>query len=239
MDYDTAVKQAAKENKPVILVIQGSDWCTPCIKLDKNIWSSEEFISYSKEHLILLQADFPRKKKNKLSKDQQEKNNKLFEKYNTSESVPFVVVLNSDGKVLGTTGYKDISPSEYIKLLNSFIPEKPVMNKTFHRTAKLMGSRFDITVVAKEPQAGDKYIDMAIAEISRVEKIISSWDKNSETSKINKNAGIQPVKVDDELFDLIERSIAISKLTDGAFDITYASMDRIWKFDGSMKEFPT
>jgi thioredoxin-related protein len=62
LDYDTAVKQAAKENKPVILVIQGSDWCTPCIKLDKNIWSSEEFISYSKEHLILLQADFPRKK---------------------------------------------------------------------------------------------------------------------------------------------------------------------------------
>lgn len=106
------------------------------------------------------------------------------------------------------------------------------------RTVKLMGSRFDITVVAKDPVEGDVYIDMAISEITRIEKLISSWDENSQTSEINRNSGIKPVKVDPELFDLIQRGIGISKLTDGAFDISYASMDKIWKFDGSMTVMP-
>lgn len=102
-----------------------------------------------------------------------------------------------------------------------------------------MGSRFDFTVVAKNNQQGNHYIDIAVEEISRIEKLISSWDANSQTSEINRNAGIKPVLVDDELFQLINRSIKISKLTNGAFDISYASMDRIWKFDGSMIEMPS
>ncbi|WP_109851935.1 FAD:protein FMN transferase [Aquimarina sp. AU58] len=102
-----------------------------------------------------------------------------------------------------------------------------------------MGSRFDITVVEKDKTTANQYIDIAIEEIQRIEKLISSWDKNSQTSLINDNAGINPVKVDAELFDLIFRAIQISKLTDGAFDISYASMDRIWKFDNSMKEMPS
>ena len=102
-----------------------------------------------------------------------------------------------------------------------------------------MGSRFDITVVANDSISAHKYIDTAVVEITRIEKLISSWDAASQTSAINKNAGIAPVKVDTELFQLIQRAIGISKLTDGAFDISYASMDRIWKFDGSMKQMPT
>lgn len=102
-----------------------------------------------------------------------------------------------------------------------------------------MGSRFDITVVANDSNQGNKYIDTAVAEITRIEKLISSWDVNSQTSEINRNAGIKPVKVDSELFDLIQRAIGISVLTDGAFDISYASMDRIWQFDGSMTEMPS
>ena len=108
----------------------------------------------------------------------------------------------------------------------------------YKRTLKLMGSRFDITVVANNEQEGNGYIDLAVAEIQRIEKQISSWDANSETSAINKNAGIQAVKVSPELFALIERAIRISELTDGAFDISYASMDRIWQFDGSMTTMP-
>lgn len=107
-----------------------------------------------------------------------------------------------------------------------------------HKTIKLMGSRFDITVVALNEELGYINIEEAIAEIKRIEKIISSWDENSETSLINKNAGIKPVKVSYELFKLIERAKQISELTDGAFDISYASMDNIWKFDGSMKYMP-
>ena len=106
------------------------------------------------------------------------------------------------------------------------------------RVTKLMGSRFDFTVVAANKNEANKYIDIAIDEVKRIEKLISSWDANSQTSFINSNAGIKAVKVDKELFDLIERAINISKLTDGAFDISYASMDRIWKFDGSMTEMP-
>lgn len=109
----------------------------------------------------------------------------------------------------------------------------------YKRTLKLMGSRFEITVVGKDQVEANQYIDLAISEIRRIEKLISSWDPNSQTSLINKNAGIQPVQVDAELFGLIQRGIGISKLTDGAFDISYASMDNIWKFDGSMTVLPS
>jgi FAD:protein FMN transferase len=109
----------------------------------------------------------------------------------------------------------------------------------YKRTLKLMGSRFDITVVAENESIGNKYIDTAVTEITRIEKLISSWDVNSQTSEINRNAGIKPVQVDSELYHLIERAIGISKLTDGAFDISYASMDKIWKFDGTMTKMPT
>ena len=99
-----------------------------------------------------------------------------------------------------------------------------------------MGNRFDITVVANDSLKGNSYIDVAVNEISRIEQLISSWDAKSQTSKINKNAGIKPIIVDDELFELIKRSIKISKLTHGAFDISYASMDKVWFFNGSMIE---
>lgn len=110
---------------------------------------------------------------------------------------------------------------------------------TVQKVMKLMGSRFEITVVAPNEEIGYINIEEAAAEIQRIEKIISSWDENSETSEINRNAGIKPVKVSSELFKLIERCKQVSEITDGAFDITYASMDHIWKFDGSMKFPPT
>ncbi len=120
-----------------------------------------------------------------------------------------------------------------------FVFSVVAQEKKYDRTLKLMGSRFDISVVASTKENGNNYIDIAVAEIKRIENIISSWDKNSETSKINQNAGIEPVKVSKELFDLINRSIQISKITEGAFDISYASMDKIWKFDGSITEMPS
>ena len=102
-----------------------------------------------------------------------------------------------------------------------------------------MGCDFTITLTANSKEIGDIYIQEAINEIIRIEKLISSWDVNSQTSLVNKNAGIKPVKVDSELIALIERSIAIAKFTDDAFDISFASMDKIWKFDGSVIEMPS
>ena len=102
-----------------------------------------------------------------------------------------------------------------------------------------MGSDFEITVVAKTQLEADKQIAIAIGEISRIEALISSWKTTSETSNINKNAGVSPVKVSKELFNLIQRALQISNLTDGAFDISYASMDKLWKYDGSMTQIPS
>lgn len=110
--------------------------------------------------------------------------------------------------------------------------------QTHKKVLKLMGCRFEITAVASNDTMAWEAIRNGITEIERIEKLISSWDKNSQTSNINRQAGIQPVKVNKELFDLIVRAKKISQLTDGAFDISFASMDRIWKFDGSMQSMP-
>jgi thioredoxin-related protein len=121
-DFEEAKKIAQQSELPIILVFQGSDWCAPCIKLEKEIWSTEEFQNYAQSHFVMLKADFPRKKANKLNADQQDKNAKLAEKYNQKGYFPLVVVLDKQGKVLGETGYENKSPEEYIKLLTSFIP---------------------------------------------------------------------------------------------------------------------
>jgi thiamine biosynthesis lipoprotein len=110
---------------------------------------------------------------------------------------------------------------------------------TVKRSVRLMGSEFEITVVTQNEDIGYINIDEAIAEITRVEKLISSWDDASETTAINNSAGIKPVSVSLELYKLIERSIKLSEITDGAFDISYASLDNVWRFDGSMEYLPT
>ncbi|MGO4821752.1 MULTISPECIES: FAD:protein FMN transferase [unclassified Flavobacterium] len=110
---------------------------------------------------------------------------------------------------------------------------------THRRTLSMLGSPFEMTVVAKDIPEADHFIDMAVAETSRLEHLISDWIPTTTISEVNRNAGIKPVKVPKEVFDLVQRSIKISELTSGAFDISYASMDKIWKFDGSMTQMPT
>ncbi len=120
-DIDTAKEISIKEHKPIILVFQGSDWCAPCMKLEREIWSTEEFKEYAKGTYVLLKADFPRKRKNLLPADQQAKNNQLAEKYNTDGFFPLVVVLDQNGEVLGKTGYEKVAPKAFIEILNSFL----------------------------------------------------------------------------------------------------------------------
>ncbi|MFT7149223.1 MAG: thiamine biosynthesis lipoprotein [Nonlabens sp.] len=107
-----------------------------------------------------------------------------------------------------------------------------------HKLLELMGSRFEISAFHSDAQLAWDGINAAVNEITRIERLISSWDPNSQASLINQNAGIKPVKVDTELFQLIQRAVQISAITDGAFDISYASMDRIWQFDGTMTTMP-
>jgi thiamine biosynthesis lipoprotein len=110
---------------------------------------------------------------------------------------------------------------------------------THKKKYALLGSPFEITVVAKDTVEGNFYINSAVNEVKRIENLISDWIPTTQISQVNQNAGIVPIKVNNEVFELVERAVKISKLTDGAFDISYASMDKIWKFDGSMKEMPT
>ncbi len=120
-DINVAKEIASKESKPIILVFQGSDWCAPCIKIDREIWSTDVFKNYANENYVLLKADFPKRKKNALSEKQTKSNALLAEKYNKQGFFPFVVVLDSNGKVLGETSYKKTTPENYIKELNAFI----------------------------------------------------------------------------------------------------------------------
>ena len=106
------------------------------------------------------------------------------------------------------------------------------------KTVKLMGSRFEITAVAESEAQAWQAVEAGIAEISRIERLISSWDPNSQTSLINRMAGSTAVNVDEELFQLIERAKKVAQLTDGAFDISFASMERLYTFDGTERPIP-
>ena len=110
--------------------------------------------------------------------------------------------------------------------------------KSYSESSILMGSSFEITVVAEDEDFAKESLAIAKKEIIRIENLISSWDQKSETSRINRNAGIAAVEVSKELFDLIFRAQQISKLSSGAFDLTFAAIDKLWNFDGRESEMP-
>ncbi|WP_062061144.1 thioredoxin family protein [Aquimarina longa] len=120
-NFETAKTIAEENDSTIILVFSGSDWCAPCIKLEKQILNTDIFKEYAKEHYVLLKADFPRKKKNQLTAELQNQNKELAETYNKSGGFPLVVVLDSNGKKLGEVGYKKGTPDSYLKILNTMI----------------------------------------------------------------------------------------------------------------------
>lgn len=110
----------------------------------------------------------------------------------------------------------------------------------FTESVKLMGNNFAITVVTDNGIDASAYIQLAIEEIRRIEQLFTTYKPESQTNRINDAAGIMPVTVDAEVFNLIERSIAISKITQGAFDISYGSIDKtLWNFDKEMTQLPS
>jgi thiamine biosynthesis lipoprotein len=121
-------------------------------------------------------------------------------------------------------------------MLSAFTANAQVLRT---RVTKLMGSRWQISIVAKDSISAERNIDTVIAEVSRIEYLISDWKPQTQVSQVNANAGARPVKVDKEVFELTKRALHLSRITGGAFDISFAAMDRIWKFDGSMTAMPT
>ena len=119
---------------------------------------------------------------------------------------------------------------------SSVISEELVLHK---KILKLMGNRFEISVLSDDILHADACIESAVEEIQRIETLLTTFNESSETNLINQNAGISPVQVSKEIFNLISRSQRISELTQGAFDITYGSIDkRFWNFDINMTEMP-
>lgn len=112
-------------------------------------------------------------------------------------------------------------------------------NRIHQRVQRLMGNRFEISVVSTDADWANARIEEAIAEISRIERLLTTYSEQSQTNQINANAGIRPVSVDPDVFALVQRSLRLSELTQGAFDITYGSIDkRLWNFDTTMTALP-
>ncbi|HEX3007608.1 MAG TPA: thioredoxin family protein [Bacteroidales bacterium] len=117
--FEAAKTQATKENKKVLLYFSGSDWCAPCMKFKKTFIQNENFKSFADKNLVLLNADFPRKKDNRLSKELTEQNEQLAGKYNPQGAFPMILLLDSTGKVLKKwDGCPDGTVEEFIKALN-------------------------------------------------------------------------------------------------------------------------
>lgn len=118
--FTDAQALAKEEGKNVVLVFSGSDWCGPCIRLEREIWKAEGFADMAGEDFVFYKADFPRRKVNKLSEELSAQNGELAEKYNLRGAFPLVVVLTPEGEVLGKTGYKKLTPTEYLAVLQGF-----------------------------------------------------------------------------------------------------------------------
>lgn len=119
-DFSEAKKEAGQEHKLILINFSGSDWCGPCIRLRKEILESQIFENYASEHLVLVRADFPRQKKNQLSKEQVKLNEALADKYNAEGKFPFTLLVDETGKVLKAwDGFPGVSPEEFVSQIQT------------------------------------------------------------------------------------------------------------------------
>ncbi|WP_039866103.1 FAD:protein FMN transferase [Pedobacter sp. BAL39] len=110
---------------------------------------------------------------------------------------------------------------------------------SYREIVKLMGNRFEFSAVGDDKSLAKRSIVEAINEVNRIEALLTTFRETSQVNEVNRFAGIRPVKVDGEVIDLVLRSLKISLITQGAFDITYGSIDkRLWNFDVNMTRLP-
>lgn len=114
-DFNEATIEAAKSHKYILINFSGSDWCGPCIRERKEILENEAFEKYASDHLVLVRADFPRQKKNQLSKEQTQKNEALADKYNPDGKFPYTILVDERGKVVKDwDGFPNESPENFV-----------------------------------------------------------------------------------------------------------------------------
>jgi len=121
-DFGIALQKAKKEHKLILLNFSGSDWCVPCIRLHKEVFANSSFKIFADSNLILVNADFPRLKKNQLSKEQQKMNEELADKYNPQGSFPYTVLVDEEGKVIWTwEGYPNLKAEQFAGQLKTYV----------------------------------------------------------------------------------------------------------------------
>lgn len=121
-NFNDAKMQAAKSHKLILINFSGSDWCAPCVRLRKEILETANFENFASRNLVLVRADFPRQKKNQLSKEQIKLNEALADKYNSKGAFPFTLLVDENGKVLRSwDGFPDESPDRFISEINRFV----------------------------------------------------------------------------------------------------------------------
>jgi FAD:protein FMN transferase len=229
--FDTALV----EQKTILLIFSGSDWCLPCIRFEKRILYDPEFIRFADQQLVLLRADFPQKKK--LSKEILAQNDALAEQYNPNGVFPLLLLVKADKTVLTLVDYHDQSPLEFIDQIKSSLRSAHML-KEFTSQNKLMGSAFEFIVVAKNEKLGRSLLEDSIREVMRIESLLTEFNEHSQTSMINRNAGLREVRVDEEVFQLVLRCLHISKLTGGAFDISSGTLKKLYNFKGDQFLLP-
>lgn len=124
-NYEEALSQATEESKSVMMIFTGSDWCKPCMQFKKNILQDQNFINYADRNLVLLEVDFPYRKKNRLSKEQRKHNDELAAQYNPKAVFPLMIMLDEKGTITKKMGYDNrLSPQAYTKYIDQLIANK-------------------------------------------------------------------------------------------------------------------
>lgn len=235
---ERAFRQASDLNRPVLLVFSGSDWCLPCISFHRQILSNQVFQDFADKALVVLKADFPQR--TALAPELVEQNEKLAEQYNPAGLFPHILLLNSDRSVLAQMSWANQTVEAFTNQVQALLPERvpePFLRE-YRQSATLMGCGFEFTIVGSDSARAVELLQESIREVRRIENFLSEWRDTTETSRINQAAGKHPVVVNPELYNLLQRSLHISRLTQGAFDVSFAGVGTLWKFDGSQQTLP-
>ena len=221
-----STNEEASHSNLTLLVFSGSDWCLPCIRFERAVLQDSSFIAFSKVYLKIEKADFPQHKK--LTEEQVQHNEELAEKYNPQGYFPHVLLLDGEAKVLRQIITSKADANNVIAQIRPYITIS--LLEEFSASLILMGSSFQISLVAEKGN-GAAYLAEAINEIKEIESWLSSWQEGSITTRLNNEAGRHPIQVPQEYYDLVTRCIELSKLTQGAFDISFSGLRDLYSFD--------
>lgn len=214
-----------EESTPTLLIFSGSDWCLPCIRLEKDVFSNHKFKEFASGKFQVLKADFPQRTKQ--SEELVSKNEALAERYNPNGQFPLVLFLAPNGDIKAKIPTESVSLEQMIlDLSNLMIGDV----KEYRHKALLMGSAFEFIVVANSAKGAEALHKIGKEEVIRLENLLSEWKSDTEVAQLNRKAGIEAVKVSDEVHRLTQRSLALSGLSQGAFDISFNGID-VYQFD--------